>query len=84
MLIHRTSHSSFSFFHSSRPVEYLGEDWEVDILVPRWAMHKLTGGEPSDAFERRAASPCGNSMFVSREKRRLAGLEAKAAKQRYA
>ena len=32
-------------------VEYLGEDWEVDILVPGWAMHKLKGGEPSDAFE---------------------------------
>ena len=32
-------------------VEYLGEDFEVEIVVPRWAMHKHTGGEPSDAFE---------------------------------
>ena len=32
-------------------VEYLGEDFEVDIVCPKWAMHKLNGGEPSDAFE---------------------------------
>ena len=32
-------------------VEYLGEDYTVEILVPRWAMHKLKGGEPSDLFE---------------------------------
>ena len=32
-------------------VEYLDEEWEVDIIVPTWAKHKLTGGEPSDAFE---------------------------------
>lgn len=32
-------------------VEYLGEEFEVDIVCPKWAMHKLNGGEPSDAFE---------------------------------
>ena len=28
-------------------IEYLGEDFEVEIKVPYWAMHKHTGGEPS-------------------------------------
>ena len=40
-------------------VEYAHEDWEVDIIVPTWAMHKLTGGEPSDRFEEEG----GESMW---------------------
>ena len=40
-------------------VEYLGEDFEVEILCPKWAMHKLNGGEPSDAFEEEG----GESMW---------------------
>lgn len=31
--------------------EYMGEDVEVDIICPGWAMHKLKGGEPSQDFE---------------------------------
>lgn len=40
-------------------VEYLGEDFEVEIICPKWAMHKLNGGEPSDAFEEEG----GESMW---------------------
>ena len=40
-------------------VEYMGEDWEVEIIVPRWAMHKLKGGDPPDAFEEEG----GESMW---------------------
>ena len=32
-------------------VEYLHEDWEVEIICPGWARHKLDGGEPSAAYE---------------------------------
>ena len=37
----------------------MGEDWEVEIIVPRWAMHKLKGGDPPDAFEEEG----GESMW---------------------
>lgn len=40
-------------------VEYLEEDWEVEIIVPSWAMHKLKGGEPNDRFEEEG----GESMW---------------------
>lgn len=53
--------------------------------MPRWAMHKLTGGEPSDAFEEEG----GESMWElyvceQGEKKAKQAFEAKAAKQRYA
>ena len=40
-------------------VEYLEEDWDVEIIVPSWAMHKLKGGEPNDRFEEEG----GESMW---------------------
>lgn len=40
-------------------VEYVEEAWEVEIIVPTWAMHKLKGGEPSDAWEEEG----GESMW---------------------
>ena len=62
-------------------VEHLGEDVEVEILVPRWAMHKLKGGEPSDLFEEEG----GESMWElyvhdAGAKAAQKAFEAKAAK----
>ena len=34
------------------------ETFEVDVLVPYWAMHKFTGGEPSKAFEDNGGEEC--------------------------
>ena len=43
-------------------VEYLHEDWEVEIICPKWAMHKLNGGEPSDAYEEEAIDTGATSL----------------------
>jgi len=32
-------------------VEYCDEDWDVWIICPSWAMHKVNGGDPSDKYE---------------------------------
>lgn len=35
----------------TKTVEYLDEDWTVEIPVPAWAIHKAKGGDPPAAFE---------------------------------
>ena len=63
-------------------IEYLGEDFEVEIKVPYWAMHKHTGGEPSAAYEDEG----GDSMWElyvqdMGEKAAKKTFQSRAAKQ---
>jgi len=66
----------------TQTVEYLDEDWTVEIAVPGWAKHKAVGGEPSPAYEDEG----GDSMwelYVKEmgEKAAKREFEKRAAKQ---
>ena len=55
----RKGAASFEVPKITVEVEYLGEDWEVEIICPKWAIHKKNGGDPPDAFEEEG----GESMW---------------------
>lgn len=64
-------------------VEFAGEDWTVEIIVPTWAMHKKNGGEPSDSFEDEGGESMWD-LYVEEQGQKMAkrAFEKKAAEEK--